>query len=187
MKKIECQVDRERNLVDLRALHKISSKYDYFLVFLLFSSFCSHGLLQKKGQETWLPQFRPELLLILYGMVRIQLEFGILGADGVDYWLLSSSILFCLFNFLPFFRLDLFVFFLHFPFFLFLLAPCNVSPFWSFLWGPDYVRQREKFSDASNCWALITRVLPLVSIRPVIRVKKCWFFYYIHCSNVPGF
>ena len=70
-----------------------------------------------------------------------------------------------------------FFFHLHLPF-LFPLTPCNVSPFWSFLWGPDYVRQREKFSDASNCWALITRVLPLVSIRSVVRVKKWWFLYY---------
>ena len=132
MKKIECQVVRERKLVDLRAFYKISSKYDYFLVFLRFSSFCSHGYLQKK--ETWLPPFWLKLLPKLYGYSGqnssiIQLEFGILGADGFDFWLLSNLILFWLFNFPPFFCLHLFVFFLHFPFFYFLLhrAMCHLS------------------------------------------------------------
>ena len=244
---------RERKLVDLRAFYKISSKYDYFLVFLLFSSFCSHGYLQKK---TWLPPFWLKLLPKLYGYsgqnssiihnlkcfvnwtvtelrvqailsriyyfaifddklwlfftenplfghnfwkkkprtcnlsavqnqllrVPIQLEFGILGADGFDQtWFFFDFLIFLLFLFASF-RL-----FSSFSRFLFPLAPCNVSPFWSFLWGPDYVRQREKFSDASNCWALITRVLPLVSIGPVIRVMRCWFFYQIHCANIPSF
>ena len=113
-------MDCERKLVDLRAFYKISSKYDYFLVFLLFSSFCSHGYLQKKKRNltsSILTETTSKAIWLLWSEF-FNNSIGILGADGFDYWLLSNLILFWLFNFPPFFVCIFSSFFFIFPFFI---------------------------------------------------------------------
>ena len=122
---------RERKLVDLRAFYKISSKYDYFLVFLLFSSFCSHGYLQKKGEKrrnltsSILTETTSKAIWLLW-IEFFNNSIGIWNTWSRRLRLLIDSFQtwFFFFNFPSFFCLHLFVFLLHFPFFI---SSCTVQ------------------------------------------------------------
>ena len=122
LKKIECQVDRERNLVDLRALYKISSKNDYFLVFCYFLLLLSRFFTKK--EKTWLPWFRPELLPIFteWSEFNWNLEYLEQMASTIDSFQAWSFFVFLIF--FLFFVCIFSSFFFIFPFFI---SSCTVQ------------------------------------------------------------